>query len=183
MISIDNLTGWISGQWSSATETVATGISGFTGWMEGGIDSATDAATSAVDTVTTAASGAVEAVTSGVQGMVDGAIDAAWDWAGDLVPDWLLPAAGIGGGGLLALLGFKLARGVMGRQRGAAEYATFKVPAAIYSKLQSVLASAGITASEGEAVEGWAVFSVPRYHLGPTKRILGGLDIKWEQVA
>lgn len=188
MINIDNLAGWLGQQWDTATNAVATGISTATSWVEGTIESgmgwASTAATNAVDAVTTAATSAADAVTTGASAMVEGAVDSVTDWVSDLVPDGLLTSLGLGGGGLLAaLLGFRLLRGAMGRQRGAAEYATFKVPAAIYSKLQGVLASAGITASEGEAVEGWTIFSVPRYHLGPTKRVLGGLGIKWEQIA
>lgn len=184
MINIDNLAGWVGQQWDNTTNAVATGISTATSWVEGAIESgmgwASTAVTSAVDAVTTAASGAVEAVTNGVSGMVDGAAD----WVAELVPDGLLTSLGVGGGGLLAaLLGFRLLWGAMGRQRGAAEYALYKVPAALCEKVRSILQAAGITTVDGEALEGWATFSVARYHIGPAERVLRGLQVQWERVA
>ncbi len=151
-----------------------------TNTLPASIDGAIDAAAT---TAGNAVSNAVGTVTEGASNMVSNAIDSAWDWAGDLIPDGLLTSLGLGGGGLLAaVLGYKLVNGVMNRQRRPAEYAAFRVPAAIYEKIKAILESANLTVNDGEVMEGWAIFSVPRYHLGPTKRILNDLKVEWDTV-
>lgn len=195
MINIENLTGWLSETVGGWRDAAAASLSGFADWAQSGMNSGIDWITNtlpatingAIDTATAAAgnavSNAVGTVTEGASNMVSNAIDSAWDWAGDLIPDGLLTSLGLGGGGLLAaVLGYKLVNGVMNRQRRPAEYAAFRVPAAIYEKIKAILESANLTVNDGEVMEGWAIFSVPRYHLGPTKRILNDLKVEWDTV-